>query len=100
MKHYLKTFLVIFIISFCVACNERQIKKDRFTITGQVTGLPNGTKLYLTNLATDAVFDSAIVENDHFKFQISRKARRSPRTNLAKHDGWQKVYLYQPAHRQ
>lgn len=44
-------------------------KEESFTITGEVSGFPDGTKFYLRNMATDAVFDSATVEKNNFKFE-------------------------------
>lgn len=55
-----------FVISI-ISCGEKE--KEEFTISAQVSGFPDGTKFYLRNLATDAVFDSAKVENGKFKFQ-------------------------------
>jgi len=60
--------LVSFVISM-VACNKKEKKEEKFTISGQVSGFPDGTKFYLRNLATDAVFDSTIIENNNFKFE-------------------------------
>jgi peroxiredoxin len=64
-----KTLLMISIVTICFACHEKQAKKERYVITGNVSGFPNGTKLYLRNLATDAIFDSTIVDDNHFKFE-------------------------------
>lgn len=69
MKITSKTILTICILTFITACNEKEKKEEQFTISGQVTGFPDGTKFYLRNLATDAVFDSATIENNSFKFE-------------------------------
>ncbi|UNZ00330.1 AhpC/TSA family protein [Zhouia spongiae] len=66
MRISIKLILFASFIVFINACNE---KENKFTILGQVSGFPDGTKFYLRNLATDAVFDSTIVENGSFKFE-------------------------------
>lgn len=60
--------LTILLLTLVSAFTEKE-EKDKFTISGQVSGFPNGTKFYLRNLSTDAVFDSATVENNRFKFE-------------------------------
>lgn len=60
-----------FIIILCVllSCNQKpKDKTDRFEISGRITGLPDSTQLYLTNLDTEAVFDSTMLSNGNFKF--------------------------------
>ncbi|MEN8120543.1 MAG: DUF4369 domain-containing protein [Bacteroidota bacterium] len=52
-----------------IACNEKQENEEKFTISGQVSGFPDGTKFYLRNLSTDEVFDSTTVKNNNFKFE-------------------------------
>jgi len=61
--------VILFLITalFIIACNQKE--EEKFIISGQVTGFPDGTKFYLRNLATDAVFDSTEVENGTFKFE-------------------------------
>lgn len=49
--------------------NYNEKKEGNFIISGQVTGFPDGTKFYLRNLTTDAVFDSAIVKNNTYEFE-------------------------------
>ena len=65
------TKLILFVTFFVsvTSCNKKENKEEKFTISGQVSGFPNGTKFYLRNLATNAVFDSTIVENNSFKFE-------------------------------
>ena len=69
MKIIFKLILAGCIVFFINSCSEKEKKEDKFTITGEVTGFPNGTKFYLKNLATDAVFDSTEVDNGAFKFE-------------------------------
>lgn len=69
MKIIFKSILTICIVLFITSCNEKEKKEEKFTITGEITGFPEGTKFYLRNLATDAVFDSTTVENNKFKFE-------------------------------
>jgi len=69
MKLIFKSILTICILLFITSCNEKEKKEEKFTITGEVTGFPDGTKFYLRNLATDAVFDSTTVENNNFQFE-------------------------------
>ncbi len=69
MKILFKSILTICIVLFITSCNEKEKKEEKFTITGEVTGFPDGTQFYLRNLATDAVFDSTTVENNNFKFE-------------------------------
>ncbi len=69
MKIIFKSILTVCIVLFITSCSEKEKKEEKFTITGEVTGFPDGTKFYLRNLATDAVFDSTTVENNNFKFE-------------------------------
>ena len=69
MKVFFKLILTVCIVLFIASCKEKEEKEEKFTITGEVTGFPDGTKFYLRNLATDAVFDSTTVENNNFKFE-------------------------------
>lgn len=69
MKIIFESILTVFIVIFITACSEKEKKEEKFTISGQVSGFPDGTKFYLRNLATDAVFDSTTVENNNFKFE-------------------------------
>ena len=69
MKIISKTILTICILTLIFACSKKEKKEGKFTILGQVSGFPDGTKFYLRNLATDAVFDSTTVENNNFKFE-------------------------------
>ena len=68
MRTLTKLILFASIISL-TACNNKEKKEEKFIISGQVTGFPEGTIFYLRNLATDAVFDSATVKNNTFKFE-------------------------------
>ncbi len=69
MKEISKSILLLSILILVSACNTNLEKEEKYTIIGQVTGFPDGTKFYLRNLATDAVFDSTIVENNSFKLE-------------------------------
>ncbi|WP_298555018.1 TlpA disulfide reductase family protein [uncultured Algibacter sp.] len=69
MKIIYKLILSIYFVISITACVEKERKKEKFTILGQISGFPDGTKFYLRNLATDAVFDSTTVENNSFKFE-------------------------------
>ena len=69
MKILFKSILTVCIVLFITSCSEKEKKEEKFTISGEVTGFPNGTKFYLRNLATDAVFDSTTVEDNNFKFE-------------------------------
>ncbi|WP_298239518.1 TlpA disulfide reductase family protein [uncultured Algibacter sp.] len=69
MKIIFNSILTVCIVLFITSCSEKEKKEEKFTITGEVTGFPDGTKFYLRNLATDAVFDSTTVENNNFKFE-------------------------------
>jgi len=71
MKIIYKLILSVCFVITITACSEKENKEKIFTISGQVTGFPDGTKFYLRNLATDAVFDSALVKNNTFKFKGS-----------------------------
>lgn len=71
MKITYKLILIVCFVITITACNEKEQKEEIFTISGQVTGFPDGTKFYLRNLATNADFDSAIVKNNTFKFKGS-----------------------------
>ena len=64
MKKISRTILTICILTLIIACNKKEKKEDKFTILGEVTGFPDGTKFYLRNLSTDEVFDSTIVKNN------------------------------------
>lgn len=67
MKTIFKSILAACIVISITACSEKN--EEKFTISGQVSGFPDGTKFYLRNLATDAVFDSTTIKNSNFKFE-------------------------------
>lgn len=69
MKILLKIILSLCILTLIVAFTEKDNQEGKFTIFGQVSGFPKGTKFYLRNMSTDAVFDSTTVENNSFKFE-------------------------------
>lgn len=69
MKVLSKTILTLCILVLISSFSEKQKRKLKFTIYGQVSGFPNGTKFYLKNLSTDAVFDSTAIEANKFKFE-------------------------------
>ncbi|MCB0461152.1 MAG: AhpC/TSA family protein [Flavobacteriaceae bacterium] len=65
-----KKLVLLFSLAIClIGCDNKENKEDKFVISGQVTGFPNGTKFYLRNLATNSTFDSTIVKNNTFKFE-------------------------------
>ncbi len=68
MKKALETLLIICIIIFATAC-KKDSKEENYVISGNVTGFADGTKFYLKNLSTDVVFDSAVIKNNHFRFE-------------------------------
>lgn len=70
MKTSKKIILALITVISTIACNQKE-ESEKFIISGQVTGFPDGTKFYLRNLATDAVFDSTEVDNGAFKFEGS-----------------------------
>ncbi len=51
-------------------------KQDGYMITGDLTGFPDSTKLYLKNLSNEEIFDSTIVIDG--KFQLSGKFQYEP----------------------
>ncbi|HTG65622.1 MAG TPA: DUF4369 domain-containing protein, partial [Flavobacterium sp.] len=69
MKTQLQTLILLGILLSITAFSKKEKTEQKYTIIGQVTGFPNGTKFYLTNLSTEEVFDSATVENNSFKFE-------------------------------
>lgn len=54
MKTSKNIILALITVISIIACNQKQ-ETEKFIISGQVTGFPDGTKFYLKNLATDAV---------------------------------------------
>lgn len=67
--HYV--FLLIFTGGFLSCSDEKQnsIKEERYVITGEVTGFPEGSILYLKSLSTEADIDSAVIRNEHFQMR-------------------------------
>ncbi|KAB5491458.1 TlpA disulfide reductase family protein [Flagellimonas hadalis] len=63
-------FLAMMAVALFISCNTKtkQPEQHGFTIDGKVQGFPNGTKVYLTNTTTEAVFDSTEVQQGHFRF--------------------------------
>ncbi len=57
----------IFVIlpAFLFSCN----KPDGYVITGNVTGFPDSTKVYLQNVSTEEIIDSAIIGGNTFKLK-------------------------------
>jgi peroxiredoxin len=55
------------IILLSISCNENP--KPGFSLIGNTTGIENGTILYLASPLANALIDSAVVENNNFKFQ-------------------------------
>ena len=71
INNLLRIKLKMFIVLSTSACKKEERNKGEYTIIGEVTGFPNGTKFYLRNLMTDDVFDSTTIENNRFKFNGS-----------------------------
>ena len=63
MKNLFKLIVILFTISF-YSCK----KHEGYIITGNVTGFPDSTMIYLTNLTTQENFDSALIVNNRFQF--------------------------------
>lgn len=55
------------IILLSISCYENP--KPGFSLIGNTTGIKNGTILYLASPIANAIIDSAVVENNNFKFQ-------------------------------
>ena len=55
------------IILLSISCKENP--KSEFSLTGNTNGLVNGTILYLDNTLANKLIDSAVVEDNYFKFQ-------------------------------
>ena len=68
MKRTSMIFLVLCVIASIIACKSKPEKEQRYTITGQVSGFSDGTKLYLHNLSIPGVIDSVMVEKGAFEF--------------------------------
>ena len=64
MKTLFGLIVILFTITFC-SCK----RNEGYTITGNVTGFPDSTMIYLTNLATDEIFDSTLIVNNRFQFK-------------------------------
>jgi len=69
MRTLKKLILILGIVIFVIACKINGDGVEKYIINGQVTGFSDGTKFYLKNLATDAVFDSTTVKKGTFKFE-------------------------------
>ncbi len=69
MKTIPRSILILCTLMGAIACTESLTSGDGFTITGQVTGFPDGTKFYLRNLATESVMDSATLQGNNFRFE-------------------------------
>jgi len=63
MKNPSELLIILFSIVL-FSCNS----KKEFVITGNITGFPDSTKVFLRNLSTDHVFDSTLVLQNKFKF--------------------------------
>jgi len=60
--------LIFGLISFLIlACTTKS--NDQFQLSGTTNDLENGTFLYLDDMGTERLIDSAIVENNSFHFQ-------------------------------
>ena len=83
---------LILIICILLSCKQRpKGDLDQFEISGKISGIPDSTKIYLTNLDTDAVFDSTIIENENFKF---KGKLIDPPTQLWLHGNLNKEFFY------
>ncbi len=75
IKTYFMKKLIFGLISFLIiACSTKP--KDQFQLNGKTNGIVNGTVLYLDNINTRILIDSAVVENNSFHFQT--KLPKSP----------------------
>ncbi len=63
----MKNILLGFIVLLTIACNEKP--KVKFSLSGNTTGIENGTILYFEDNLTGELIDSCIVNNNSFKFQ-------------------------------
>lgn len=63
----MKKSIYSLIILLSISCNENP--KAEFSLIGNTKGIENGTILYLASASANALIDSAVVENNHFKFQ-------------------------------
>jgi peroxiredoxin len=62
------------LVLLSISCNENS--KAKFSLVGNTDGIADGTILYLESNLTNEVIDSAVVENNYFKFQT--KLTHSP----------------------
>ena len=61
MRDLIKLLALIFAISF-YSCQ----KQNGYVITGNLTGFPDSTMIYLRNLSTDETFDSTMIIGNQF----------------------------------
>ena len=62
MRELIRLILIISTIAL-FSCN----KPNRYVITGNLTGFPDRTMIYLKNLSTDETFDSTLLVKNKFK---------------------------------
>lgn len=56
-----------FLLLIC-SCSNRQEVKENYSITGKISGFPDGTKFYLKN-SIETISDSTILVDNNFKFE-------------------------------
>lgn len=64
MRNLIKLTVLLFAIPF-YSCQ----KQNGYVITGNVTGFPDSTMIYLRNLSTDETFDSTMIIENKFQFK-------------------------------
>lgn len=64
MKKLINLIVLLFAISY-YSCQ----KQNGYFISGNLTGFPDSTMIYLRNLSTDETFDSAMIIGDKFLFK-------------------------------
>ena len=64
MKNSFRLILIFLMITI-YSCK----KHDNYIITGNLTGFPDSTMLYLQNLNTEEIFDSTLIIGNNFRFK-------------------------------
>jgi peroxiredoxin len=64
MKAFIKLSIILFSLSI-YSCQDQV----GYVITGNLTGFPDSTMLYLRNLSTDETFDSTLIIGNKFQFK-------------------------------
>jgi peroxiredoxin len=87
----MKNIAFVLIILLSISCKENP--KAKFSLIGDTNGIENGTILYLTSSLANELIDSALVENNHFKF-LTRLSHEPLRTILNTKDYSHYRYLW------